>query len=204
MFLLIDPAIPYPLWRLMMASIYLIMTATGTLFSRCIGMYTGARYNHVSLCLDSGMNEFYSFGRKIHWFPLIGGFVVEHIDSGVFKAFGDTTCAIYRLEVSEAKYEKMVSEINIFIQNKKVYGYNLVGLIGVIFNIPMKRKNKYFCTQFVASMLQKSGIHDFGKDTSLVTPQDFYGIMRLEAVYEGRLHDLDKSRPMAVNTAAVN
>ncbi|MGE5613354.1 MAG: hypothetical protein ACM3XR_03020 [Bacillota bacterium] len=61
-----------------MKSVYLVMTATGTWVSKCIKIYTKSRYNHVSLCLDPGMNEFYSFGRKIRWFPLIGGFIIEH------------------------------------------------------------------------------------------------------------------------------
>ncbi len=185
-----------------MTSIYLVMTATGTLISRCIGLYTRARYNHVSLCLDSTVNEFYSFGRKIRWFPLIGGFVVEHIDSGMFKAYGETTCAIFRLDVSDEKFERLNKEVMPFINNKRLYGYNLIGLLGVMFNMPMNRKNKYFCTQFVASMLQKSGIHDFKKESSLVSPQDFYEISELKPVYEGRLCDFGKSNALAISTAA--
>jgi hypothetical protein len=185
-----------------MASIYLVLTATGTLVSRCIGLYTKARYNHVSLCLDSKVNEFYSFGRKLRWFPLIGGFVIEHIDSGMFKAYGETTCAIYRLEISDEKYKILGKEITPFINNKKLYGFNIIGLISLMFNMPMNRKNKYFCTQFVASMLQKSGIHDFMKENSLVTPQDFYDIPKLEPIFEGRLCDFGKSRALAVSTAA--
>ncbi len=184
-----------------MESIYLVLTATGTLFSRCIGLYTRARYNHVSLCLDSSINEFYSFGRKIRWFPLIGGFVVEHVDSGVFKAFGKTTCVIYKLDICEKKYDILRKSVEDFINNKKKYGYNLLGLLGVMLNMPLKRKNKYFCTQFVASMLLESGIHDFGKDPSLVTPHDFYNIEELIPVYEGRLSDLGRTSP--VKTATV-
>lgn len=186
-----------------MESIYLVLTATGTLFSRCIGLYTKARYNHVSLCLDAGINEFYSFGRKIRWFPLIGGFVVEHIDSGVFKAFGKTTCAIYRLDICDEKYEVLKQSVDIFVSNKKMYGYNLLGLLGVMLNMPLKRKNKYFCTQFVAAMLQKCGIYDFGKDSSLVTPQDFYDIAELVPVYEGSLSDLGCVAPVEVAAVAV-
>ena len=184
-----------------MESIYLVLTATGTLFSRCIGLYTKARYNHVSLCLDSEINEFYSFGRKFRWFPLIGGFVVEHIDSGVFKAFGNTTCAIYKLDVCDEQYEILKQSVDRFISNKKKYGYNLLGLLGVMMNIPLRRRNKYFCTQFVSTMLQESGVHYFGKDPSLVTPHDFFDIEELVPIYEGRLCDLGRLSPM--KTASV-
>jgi len=173
-----------------MKSIYLVFTATGTLFSRCIKLYTKAKYNHVSLCLDSEISEFYSFGRKIYWFPLIGGFVIEHIDSGLFKAFRETTCAVYRLDIDDSKYGLLKEYVQMFIKNKKVFGYNLLGLVGVMLNIPLKRRNKYFCTQFVATMLQKSKVYCFGKDPSLVTPQDFYNIEGLMLVYEGKLAEL--------------
>lgn len=176
-----------------MKSVYLVMTATGTWVSKCIKIYTKSRYNHVSLCLDSGMNEFYSFGRKIRWFPLIGGFIIEHKDTGLFKAFGDTTCAIYRLEVEEQKFNKLKCSVESFIIDREKYGYNLLGLFAVMLNIPLRRKNKFFCTQFVATMLQSSGIHDFGKDPSLVTPHDFYEIDCLIPVYEGRLCDINRS-----------
>ncbi|MGE5613355.1 MAG: hypothetical protein ACM3XR_03025 [Bacillota bacterium] len=69
----------------------------------------------------------------------------------------------------------------------------MLGLFAVMLNIPLRRKNKFFCTQFVATMLQSSGIHDFGKDPSLVTPHDFYEIDCLIPVYEGRLCDINRS-----------
>ncbi len=178
-----------------MKSIYIVLTATGTLFSRCIGLYTKERYNHVSLCLDSQIHEFYSFGRKIIWFPLYGGFVVEHTDSGMYKAFGNTMCAIYRLEIEDRKFETLEHSIRSFVKNRKKYGYNLLGLIGVMLNIPMKRRNKYFCTQFVATMLKNNGIHDFKKDLSLVTPQDFYKIPDLLPIYEGKLSEMAVNMP---------
>ncbi len=178
-----------------MRSIYIVLTATGTLFSKCIGLYTKARYNHVSLCIDSDINEFYSFGRKIRWFPLYGGFVTEHKDSGLFKAFGNTMCSIYKLDIDDYKFYLLEHNIKLFIRNRRRYGYNLLGLFGVMLNIPMKRKNKFFCTQFVATMLQSNGIYDFGKDLSLVTPHDFYDIPDIVMVYEGRLSELGLSLP---------
>ena len=178
-----------------MKSIYIVLTATGTLFSRCIGLYTKARYNHVSLCLDSRIYECYSFGRKIRWFPLYGGFVIEHTDKGLFKAFGNTMCAIYRLDIEDHKFKALEKAVGRFIKNRNMYGYNLLGLFGVMLNKPLKRKNKFFCTQFVATMLSENGIHDFGKDLSLVTPHDFYKIPDLLPVYEGKLSELGRAVP---------
>ena len=175
-------------------SIYLVLTSTGTLFSRFLGLITGARYNHVSLGLDDDIEEFYSFGRKIIWFPLIGGFVVERADKGVFKVFSDTACLIYMLEIEDGQFEKLKVCIDNFKRNQHLYKYNLIGLLGVMFNIPLKRKNRFFCTQFVATMLDECGIYSFHKDLSLATPDDFHRIPGLVKIYEGLLSELSDFR----------
>lgn len=177
-----------------MYRIYLVMTATGTMFSRFINLFTKAGYNHISLCLDDDIEEFYSFGRKIIWFPLVGGFVTEHADRGVYRAFRDTMCLIYELEISKKKYLRLRAAVDEFICNRHLYRYNLLGLIGVMLNRPFRRKNHYFCTQFVAAMLKESGIHDFKKDASLATPHDFHNIPGITPVYEGLLSELATAR----------
>ena len=53
-----------------------------------------------------------------------------------------------------------------------------------------------------ATLVHTSNIYDFGKDPSLVTPQDLYEISELVPVYEGRLSDL--GRCLSVNRLAVN
>ena len=61
-------------------AIYILLTDTGTWFSRAIKLYTGAPYNHASIALDEELNELYSFGRKVYTNPFSAGFVQEHID----------------------------------------------------------------------------------------------------------------------------
>lgn len=177
--------------------IYLMLTATGTLFSRFLGLITGARYNHISIGLDDDIEEFYSFGRKIIWFPLIGGFVVEHADKGLYKVFSDTASLIYKLEIEDKQFDKLKVCIDDFKKNQHLYKYNIIGLLGVMFNIPLKRKNRFFCTQFVATMLNECGIYSLQKDSSLAAPDDFHKIPGLVKVYEGLLSELsDYKREM--------
>lgn len=187
-----------------MESIYLVLTATGTLFSRFLGLFTGARYNHISICIDDDIEEFYSFGRKIVWFPLLGGFVVERADKGLYKVFADTACLIYKLEVEASQYESLKASIKSFKENQQIFKYNLIGLLGVMLNIPLRRKNRYFCTQFVATMLEKCGIYNFRKDTSLSTPDDFHEIPGLTKVYEGLLSELSSFRRNRMKSEAEN
>ena len=44
--------------------IYLLLTDTGTMFTRMIKLFTQEPLNHASLAFDDNLVEVYSFGRK--------------------------------------------------------------------------------------------------------------------------------------------
>ena len=52
-----------------------------------------------------------------------------------------------------------------------------------------KAKYKYVCSHFVASMLEKSGIQLFDKESCAVKPNDFFDHEELELEYEGLLNE---------------
>ena len=54
-----------------MKKIYIILTQSGTLFSKTIRFFTGKPYNHASIGLNESLDEFYSFGRKVPTNPLL-------------------------------------------------------------------------------------------------------------------------------------
>jgi hypothetical protein len=164
--------------------IFIILSNTGTLFSRAIGMYTKAAYNHTSIGFDRELNELYSFGRKKPKNPLIAGFVRENL-----RYFPNTRCCIYRLEVDDIEYSELRKEIERFEFEKERYRYNFIGLFGIVINYPIKRDYHYFCSQFVATVLDSSGTCSFQKDIGLVTPSDFHYINKASLVYEGSLSD---------------
>lgn len=56
-------------------TIYIVLTDTGTLLSKAIGMYTRKDLNHASIAFDKELTEMYSFGRKQRHNPFVGGFV---------------------------------------------------------------------------------------------------------------------------------
>ena len=64
--------------------IYILLTDTGTWFSKLVKFYTKAPYNHASISLDDNLEELYSFGRKVYFNPLSAGFVKEALNQGVY------------------------------------------------------------------------------------------------------------------------
>jgi len=169
--------------------IYILLTDTGTLFTKMIKLYTRKPYNHASIALDNELMRVYSFGRKKHRNPFIGGFVKEDVRKGLFR---HANCAIYRLKVTDGQYERMVSFIRNIEENKHRYRYNLIGLLSFIIHKQINRENAFFCSQFVATVLQECGIIKFEKKLSFMTPYDLQQAANLCLVYQGRLADFVK------------
>lgn len=168
-------------------NIYLLFTDTGSVLNNLIKRYTKAPYNHTSIAFDIELNELYSFGRLNPANPLIAGFVKEDIYSGTFARFEETNFSLYSFEVDEHTYNRMKEVIRDFERQKEKYRYNFIGLLGVIANRPIERQYAYFCSQFVATVFQRSGIQIFDKPPSLVRPDDFIKSGQLKYVYNGKL-----------------
>ena len=52
-----------------MRNVYILLTDTGSLFTRLIKRFTNSPYNHVSIAFDKSLNTLYSFGRKHPYNP---------------------------------------------------------------------------------------------------------------------------------------
>jgi hypothetical protein len=167
--------------------IFILLTDTETIFTRLIKSYTKKPYNHASIAFDAELMEVYSFGRKSAKNPFIGGFVREDIDSVIFR---QADCALYSLNITAAEFQKMYQYIQEIASEKEKYRYNFIGLFGVLFQKPIKRKNAFFCSQFVASVLKESKVIDFeDEELSLVKPSDLTHLANFELVFEGGLND---------------
>ncbi|HWL12836.1 MAG TPA: hypothetical protein VNQ57_07570 [Ureibacillus sp.] len=172
--------------------VYLLLTDTGTIFTRMVKLYTRKPYNHASIVFDENLNEVYSFGRKRPRNPFIGGFVNEDVRQGLFK---NARCAIYSFDANVLQIEKMQMFIKEIEMEKHLYRYNLLGLITFIVNKPYQRKRAYFCSEFVAQVLTEGGIGQFQKPSSLVSPNDLQNMNNLQLEFEGQLADLLESAP---------
>ncbi|QAY68039.1 hypothetical protein [Paenibacillus protaetiae] len=164
--------------------VYIVLTDTGTLFTKTIKYFTKDPFNHASLAFDADLKEVYSFGRKSPGNPFVGGFVKEDMRGGLFR---QAVCAVYRCPVTPCEYDFMRQFIAEMERDQELYRYNLLGVIALLFNIQMKREKAYFCSQFVADVFERSGIALIRKSPLLVKPGDFPCTPMLELAYEGIL-----------------
>lgn len=164
--------------------IYILLTDTGTLFTRMIKLYTKKPFNHASISFDPHLTEVYSFGRKAARNPFIGGFVKENIRS---KLFTKAKCALISCSVTHSQLQDLHEYIQKIELEKDLYRYNLLGLAAVTINKQMNRKNAFFCSQFVATVLQECQVAHFTKPLSLVTPHDFLEHTNFQLIYQGSI-----------------
>jgi hypothetical protein len=183
-------------------SIYVLLTDTGTLFTKLIKGFTGAPYNHASIALDAGLNELYSFGRKTANNPLVAGFVREDVYTGTFAHYPATSCALLRLEATPEQRQAVKEVISRFQQSSENYHYHLLGLLGFLLKRPIESDHAYFCSQFVADTLRQSGFVLWDRSPALISPDDFLRHGSVEILYEGDLYDyplLDEFRLRQAN-----
>lgn len=165
-------------------TIYIVLTDTGTLLSKAIGLYTRKDLNHASIAFDEQLNEVYSFGRKQRHNPFVGGFVKEDVSAGIFQ---EADCMIFSCEVSEEEYHKMRKTIRQIERRKEHYKYNFIGLFAVALNIGIQRDHAFFCSQFVATVVNEGGVRMFAIQPNMVQPHHFTKVPFLIQEFEGDL-----------------
>lgn len=142
-----------------MQTVSIFMTKYDDVLSNFVYWISGRGYTHVALSFDQEAQNFYTFNYK--------GFRREH----PFKRkrrYGKSIC--YKLEVPKEQHGRLKEIIEQMENSPTEWKYSLRGVVLCIFGIPYKEKDSYFCSQFVAELLQKSGIMKWKKNSSLYLP----------------------------------
>ena len=172
--------------------LYIVLTRTGTIFSKAIGLVTGKKYTHVSIASDELLTQMYSFCRDKKDMPLPAGFNREDLFTEVFGACRTIPGEVYRIQVTDEQLESYNDVIRHFILKRKSYSYDVGALLPMALHIPYKTGNRFVCSVWVGFVLGKSGIcHNIAKQPSLIEPEDFRSIEDAELIYRG---DLKKYR----------
>ena len=174
-----------------MKSIYILLTRSTTIMSRLVSLMTSERYTHSAIALEKDLKHLYSFGRRCSWMPFPAGFVSENLYDGYFSSHRDIPCALYEIKVSEEVYESICCHIEMIRKSPKKYKYNLIGVALCMLDIEFNRRYHYFCSQFVAELLSKSGALELPKPAALMHPNDYTCMQQLDMLYMGSVEGLD-------------
>lgn len=169
-----------------MKKIYIVMMHTGTIFSRVVKVFTKYKYSHICISLDKSCQTVYSFGRRNPKSILHAGYNIEKQDGVFFNHFNKTTCRILEKEITDEQYENIKEIIDIMTNNYDKYLYDYLGVVIRFFRIPVTFNYRYVCSQFVAYVLETTGVVKFNKKTCMVEPKDFSNLEEFKIIYEGR------------------
>ncbi len=165
--------------------VYIMVSKTNTLLGLMIQRLLGVSYNHCSIALDDSLETIYSVGRKEIWNMFAAGFVVESKSSGFFAAHHNSDIVLMRIPVTPSEKQQLRQTIADY--QRTACKYNLLGLVYCYRGIPKERKNRMFCSQFVAEVLKRAEIDVLGKPSSLVRPHDFLSVPSAESIYIGKI-----------------
>lgn len=169
-----------------MKDIYLILTYSGTVMSKFIRLATNDEFAHVSIALDKELKEMYSFGRINPYNPFFGGFVREGLDFGTFKRFENKTLTnIYTLQVTNYQYKKLKRRVKKMNNCKRKYKFNIYGLFAAKFRYKIKRKDSFYCAEFVKRLMDEAKIEN--NLPEVAKPEDFKSLNNVRLCYRGKL-----------------
>lgn len=182
--------------------IYIILSQTGTLLSNILKTATGATYNHVSISLDPELRTMYSFGRLNPKNPFIGGFVKESIVGGTFAHFPKTEALVLEINVTPYQYSKMKYKLETMACRASLYHYNYIGLFLAIFKIRYKKRNCFYCSEFVKDMLIKYKVKREKEFDKITHPIYFLNLKNTRRIYSGKLKSYKYPQLAAANKQA--
>lgn len=164
--------------------LYVLLTQFPGLDAKAMRCYTRFPYTHASVGLEEDLNTFYSFVNK--------GFIVEDIARYNKPGRAPFPCALYELEVPQTIYDAVKRMLQNFVKDRSCLRYDTLGLFLSLVRIPNRRQGRYFCSQFVAEVLQRSNAAKLKKNTSLYLPKDLHRLQSLKMVFQGDLLRMSK------------
>ncbi len=147
-------------------TISVLMTKHRGALSRAIYLFTGLGYTHASVSLDEE-DVYYSFNKK--------GFRKER--PKLYKE-SITKSICYKISVSKHEYEKMMETINDFQSKRPDLKYSKLGVVLCCMGISHKFKGQYFCSQFVAELLENADVITLKRSPSVYSPKKLNALIR--------------------------
>ena len=165
-------------------AVYILLTNTGTVFSKMAKRITKQPYNHVSVGFDSTLSKFYTY----HFFTTdrpLGGF---HIETP--EALKGAWYSLYKLYVTPEIYSQLVLKVQELEKDHKATRYNYLGLFNAIFNKELfksENKLKAICSEFIVNLLLEVNVQILDdRSGSRVKPYDFVRSKLLKFVRRGK------------------
>ena len=171
-------------------TVYILLVRSQSVVSKIVRFFTWDKYTHTAINLNDNLYDFYSFARKQPEKVFPAGMCKEYLTEGLYRKHPRTPCALYKLDVTDEAYEMIGQRIAEMWKHEEEFHYNIIGMLLCRFNIPVRRKNHFFCSQFVGRLLAESRSLKLPKNSELMRPVDYSKLKELELLYLGDIGGL--------------
>lgn len=144
--------------------------------------HTRFDYTHASIGLEEDLNTYYSFMHK--------GFIVEKATRYLKPSREPFPCALYEIEVSRKTYRRVKKLLLAYTARKKLLRYTHFSLFWCFLRIPWTLHNRYFCTMFVAEVLQRGNVVTLPRHHATMLPKDFHNLEETQLIFTGNMQTL--------------
>lgn len=183
--------------------VFILLSTTDGPLPRMIMGVTKENVAHACISLNPDLDPIYSFGiNKIFykWVPKYTGFVKTSPHSDVMRDGMDIDVywELYVTFVSDEGLHRMEKRLEYFNANKDKMKYAYSGLVRNLFNLKSPKKNKWFCSMFVAEILGEGGV-SLDRDSSLYRPHQLRDVANVELLDKGpdfRKYDGNRTRQL--------
>lgn len=172
----------------------ILLTRYPTAVFRLMCRLNRCDYLHASLGFEQDLNVYYSFG--------LNGFRTETVTHCLKREGEPYACALYVLDVPEKIYVRAKKIIMSFAQDKSRLRYTRFGAALALLRLGCRWQNHYFCSQFVAHVLENAHAAKLKKDSSLYLAEDIARLDGVHEVYRGDMRGLAKKFGIANYSAA--
>lgn len=150
-----------------MKEVSILLTKYSDWISSMVYILCGKGYTHASISLEENFDTYYSFNYR--------GFAVETISKHKKRGVKKSRC--YRLEITEQSYKIIKNRIQDMEAHRSAYQYTRIGVLFCLLHIPFHWKRHYFCSQFVAELLESSGAIELSKPSNFFLPNNFIPLL---------------------------
>ena len=145
-------------------AVYVVCMHSRSVLANIVKAWTHDEFSHAALSLEPDLNPMYTFGGG-------DGFSIETPDNPFFIARPTMHWAVYAVFVNPDEMALIKERLLYFMKRDPVFRFDLLGLTNIAFGKAVEKETKYFCSGFVADVLQ-AGNKANDRSYSLYKPQD--------------------------------
>lgn len=166
--------------------IFILLSVYPDRTSRFLRKINRWKFSHASIGLLDASGKFYSLNGR--------GFRIEDPKKYPTAKKKEVPCALYRVPVEPAVFERIRKVLDAHVENSPKYVYSFWGVVLCLLHIKRKTENRYFCSQFVAEVLETAKALPLAKHSSLYVPDDFSRLRETRLIFQGTLRKLAYTR----------